>query len=110
MAKARQKDPERFLDPLKLQTLTVEVGRLVHLAGTLKIDAGSVIKDGCILVQTDQLSRRARVARWRRLYEVRELVYRAATELRHAAARLDAEWERTEEGLCALNDGHRRSR
>lgn len=100
-----QKDPERFLDPSKLQGLTMQVGQITAHAAALKIDAGMIIKDGCMLVAPEQLTAGGRTARWRQLYPARELVHAAVRELRAAADRLDAEWERTEDGLCGLSSG-----
>lgn len=97
-------DPEGFLDRAKLETLTMAVGRVTHLAGSLQIDAGRIIKDGCVLAPADKLRRKARLRRWQQLYPVRELVYTTTAALRHAAACLEAEWERTEESLCELNE------
>ena len=97
-------DPEEFLDRMKLDTLTMEVGRIAHLAASLEINAGTVIKDGAMLAPADQLSREARLRRWRQFYPARELVYAVTAALRQAAARLEAEWERTEESLCDLGE------
>lgn len=105
-----QRDPESFLDFSKLQGFTMRVGQITVLAAALKIDAGAVIKDGCMLVAPGQLTQGGRIARWRRLYPVRELVHAAVRELRAAADRLDAEWERTEDGLCDLSSGRDRLR
>ena len=102
------KDPDPFLDSLKIQGLTMQAGQISALASALKIDAGGIIKDGCVLIAAEQLKRKGRLRRWEQLYPVRELVHTAARELRAAADRLDAEWQRTEDGLCALGDGHRR--
>lgn len=103
-------DPVEFLDRSKLDALTMEVGRLCRLASTLKIDAGMIIRDDCQLIAADKLKRQDRMTRWRRLYPVRELVYAAVTDLRAAARRLDAEWERAEDSLCALGQQGRQSR
>lgn len=105
-----EQDPDDFLNQAKRDALTAAAGRVVHAAGELKIDAGEIIGDEVKLVSADQLSRKARIRRWRALYPVRELVHTATSALRHAADRLDAEWERTEDSLCALKDGKRMRR
>lgn len=102
------RDPEGFLDRTKLDLLTMAVGNISHAAERLKIDAGTVIKDGCILAPAEKLDRKARLERWRALYPVRELVHAVTRQLRATADRLDAEWERTEDSLCGLSDGRRR--
>ncbi|MDP3727464.1 MAG: hypothetical protein Q8R35_02370 [bacterium] len=104
-----EKDPAGFLDHLKLQALTMQTGQAIAWAQSVGINAGKVIKDGCVLPPVEKMSRKARVARWRQLYPVREMVLSVTAELRHAAARLEAEWERTEEGLCGLSEAHRRA-
>ena len=104
------KDPEHFLDSSKLQDFTIAVGRVTALAATLKTDAGAVIKDGCVLIAAERLTTKGRLKRWGQLYPVRELIHAAVRELRAAADRLDAEWQQTEDALCAPDDGHRRRR
>lgn len=104
------RDPDDFLDQVKLDALTREVGRVTAAAGLLKINAGAIIRDGVILASADKVGYKVRHKRWRALYPVRELVHATAAALRYAAYRLDAEWERSEESLCAPRDGRRRHR
>lgn len=104
------RDPDDFLDQTKLDALTMEVGRINAAAGLLKINAGAIIGDDAILASADKVSRKVRHKRWRALYPVRELVHAATAALRHAADRLDAEWDQSEENLCALREGRRRHR
>lgn len=98
------------LDRTKLDALTINVGQLTASVRALGLSVGTVSKDGALFTPADKLHRRARIARWRKLYPVRELVHALTGELRAAANRLDAEWERAEEELCATSDGKRARR
>ncbi|OHA09705.1 MAG: hypothetical protein A3A44_01325 [Candidatus Sungbacteria bacterium RIFCSPLOWO2_01_FULL_60_25] len=96
--------------PAKIQRLIMYVGAIVGAADELHLDAGAFLESDFTATPPDQLTRRGRLKRWGQLHVVRSLVHAASHNLRHAAARLDAEYQLLEEQLCALEKQERPSR
>lgn len=97
-------------NPEGIQGLTIDVGNLTANARKICLDAGTILAKGFSATPPEQLTRRGRMKRWAQLHAVRSLIHRAANDLRHAAARLDAEYQLLEEQLCALEKQKRPSR
>lgn len=91
------------VDEEKLRQLTMACARIQAAADALDIDPGDILRDDFVATPADQISWKARLARWRALYQAREVIFSTTGKLRDTAARLEARYGMSEEQLCGLS-------